>query len=89
MTLVQDAMSYQATPMRATKTESVKRIQNSAMRRQFKQMSDVRVLWLVVSHLGYKRRVGLLIFALVAYFCIDHVGGLYNAFEIVRGTLFG
>ena len=86
---IEKTMEFVATPVRTPGAESVVRIQNKAMRRQFKQMSDWRVLWLVVSHLGYKRRVGLLISALFAYFCVDHASGVYNAFEIARGTLFG
>lgn len=88
MTLAK-SMEFIETPVKNVKTDSVKRIQNSAIRKQFKQMSDLRVLWLVLSHLGYKRRVGLLVFALVAYFTVDHMGGLYNFVQIVYGTMFG
>jgi len=89
MSSVSKAMEFVATPITRPNAVGTKRIQNNDVRRQFKSMSDFRVLWLVVSHLGYKRRVGLLIFALAAYFAIDHSAGLYNVVQIIRGTLFG
>ena len=83
------AMEFETTPISKPNKEGVKRIQNKAMRRAFRDMSDLRVLWLVASHLGYKRRVGLLIFVLVAYFALDHSAGLSNVVQIIQGTLFG
>ncbi len=76
-------------PLSKPDASGVRRIKNNDVRRVFKDMNDLRVLWLVISHLGYKRRVGLLMFALVAYFALDNLNGLYNVVLIIQGTLFG
>lgn len=60
------------TPVATPKRELNTRVQNKAIRNVFKNMSDTRVLWLVITHLGYKRRVGLLMSAIVLYFGWDH-----------------
>lgn len=64
------------TPVASPKRELNTRVQNKAVRHAFKNMSDARILWLVITHLGYKRRVGLLISGLVVYFGIDHYQGI-------------